>query len=151
VLLPAQNHTRAANYISEKTGIAVYLPEQDPRAVEPGELVAVKEIGKYEVYAERRVLGMEAFKFMHDYAILTDKKELIVCDNAIGDENGKALVQPGNLPLNPPFPPEDSENKEFRDLSRQPFKDLARKIGATSLLSGHGYDIIGTLQEASHL
>lgn len=147
ILLTTQNHTRGARYLKEMLDIPVYLPEQDQRAVEPQELASVKEIGNFETYTEGNVLGVEAFRFMSDYAILTEQKDLIIGDNATGDENGAVLVSPGFLPLDPPYPPEDAEYKEFRDRTREAFRDLVRKTGATSLLASHGFDIVGSLQD----
>ncbi len=147
VLLTSQNHTRASKYIKEKAGIPVYFPEQKQEAVESWELAAVKAIEDFETYRAGKVLGFEAFEFMYDYAILTDKKELFIGDNAVGDENGSVLESPGFLPLDPPNPTEDTTHKEFRDQSRNAFRKLVKKTGALSLLSSHGFDIIGNLQE----
>ncbi len=58
VLLTAQNHTRAAKFISKRTGIPVYLPESIPEAVEPWEAARVKEIGEFQTYKAGRVLGV---------------------------------------------------------------------------------------------
>src|SRR5215467_10149588 len=37
IVLTTQNHTRGSNYISKKADVRVYLPEQIPDAVDPGE------------------------------------------------------------------------------------------------------------------
>ncbi len=150
VLLTEQNHTRASRFIAKRTGIPVYLPETIPDAVEPWEAVKVKEIGDFEVYKAGSVLGFQAYKFGDDYALLSDRKELLVGDNARGDDKGNVLIWPewfARYTPGPPYPSPEDFSKEFRDSLRKQFKDLVRSTGATSLLAGHEYDIIGTLQE----
>lgn len=147
VLLTTQNNFRGARFLKEKLNIPVYLPEQSPDAVEPQERVSVQELGDFRSYADGRVLDFEVHRFMNDYALLTDRKELINGDNAVGDELGNVLVQPGFLPLNPPYPPEDAQYKEFRDKSREAFRELVRTTQAVSLYASHGFDIVDVLQE----
>jgi hypothetical protein len=36
IILTTQNHTRGSRHIREKTGATVYVPDQNPNAVEPG-------------------------------------------------------------------------------------------------------------------
>lgn len=138
IILTSQNHTRGTKYIASKTGATVYLPEQDPRAVDPKEALAVKEIGDFRKYGEGELLGMKVFKDFFDYALLTERRELIVSDNGTGTIDGKLLLYPEYMPDEPPNP-NDTIHKEF--------KKLVQKSGAVSLLAGHGYDIHGNLQE----
>ena len=149
VLLTEQNHTRGSKFLAKRAGIPVYLPETIPQAVEPWEAARVKEIGDFEVYKAGSVLGFRAHKFGEDYALLSDKKELLVGDNARGDAQGKVLMFPEWFKLytpGPPYPAPEDISKEFRDSLREQFKDIVKNTGANSLLASHEYDIIGTLQ-----
>ena len=149
VLLTEQNHTRAARFIGKRAGIPVYLPESIPEAVEPWEAVRVKQIGDFQVYRAGSVLGFQAHKFGEDYALLSDRRELLVGDNARGDAKGNVLIFPEWFSLytpGPPYPAPEDISKEFRDSLRKQFKDIVKTTGATSLLASHDYDIIGSLQ-----
>lgn len=149
VILTEQNHTRAARFISKRAGVTVYLPEAIPEAVEPWEAARVKEIGDFEVYKAGSVLGFQAYKFGEDYALLTDRKELLVGDNARGDHKGNVLIFPEWFKLytpGPPYPAPEDISKEFRDTLRKQFKDLVKSTGATALFASHEYDIISGLQ-----
>ncbi len=137
IILTSQNHTRGTGYIASRTGAAVYIPDQDERAVDPRELISVKEIEKFEKYGEGELLGMKVFRDFYDFALLTEEKELIVSDNGRGSQDGKLLLWPESM--DPPEPPNETIHREF--------KELIRKSGATSLLAGHGYDIMENLQE----
>lgn len=136
IILTSQNHTRGTAFIASKTGASVYLPEQDQRAVEPTEQLAVKEIKKFEKYTEGEILGLKAFKDFFDFALLTKAGELLVSDNARGSADGRLLLWPESM--DPPGPPEAKIHNEF--------KQLLKKTNAKSLLAGHGYDIIRNLQ-----
>jgi len=148
VVLTEQNHTRAARFIAKRAGIPVYLPESNPEAVEPWEAARVKEIGDFHLYKAGSVLGFQAYKFGEDYALLTDRKELLIGDNARGDDKGNVLIFPEWFKLytpGPPYPAPEDVSKEFRDSLRKQFKDIVKTTGATSLLASHEYDIIGNL------
>jgi hypothetical protein len=150
VLLTEQNHTRASRFIAKRAGIPVYLPETIADAVEPWEASRLKALGDFKEYKTGSVLGFQAYKFGEDYALLSDRKELLVGDNARGDRKGNVLIFPEWFNLytpGPPYPSTEDISKEFRDSLRKQFKDIVRTTGATSLLAGHDYDIIGNLQE----
>ena len=147
ILLTTQNHTRATKYIARKTGIPVYLPEQDKESLDPREVITVKDIGKYETFNEGNVLGFEVYKFGDDFALASPEKELLVGDNAIGDLNGKILPAPEWFPRETPEQTSEPSYIEFRNVMVKGFKDIVRKSGATSLLPSHGYDIVGDLQK----
>ena len=150
VLLTEQNHTRASSFISKRAGIPVYLPESIPEAVEPWEAARVKQIGDFQIYESGSVLGFRAHKFGEDYALLSDRKELLVGDNARGDAKGKVLIFPEWFKLytpGPPYPAPEDVSQGFRDSLRKQFKELVKTTGATSLLAGHEHDVIGSLQE----
>jgi Metallo-beta-lactamase superfamily len=149
VLLTEQNHTRAARFIAKRASVPVYVPETIPDAVEPWEAARVKAIGNFEVYKAGDVLGFRAYKFGDDYALLSDKKELLVGDNARGDHKGNVLIFPEWFKLytpGPPYPDPEQFPKEWRDNLRKQFKDIVKSTGATSLLASHDFDIIGSLQ-----
>lgn len=150
VLLTEQNHTRGAGFIGKRAGIPVYLPESTPEAVEAWETARVKQIGEFEVYKAGSVLGFQAHKFGEDYALLSDRKELLVGDNARGDRQGNVLIFPewfGLYTPGPPYPAPEDISQGFRDSLRKRFKEIVRATGATSLLASHDYDIVGNLQE----
>jgi hypothetical protein len=149
VLLTEQNHTRASRFIAKRAGIPVYVPETIPEAVEPWEAVKVEQIGDYNVYKAGSILGFKSYKFGEDYALLTDRKELLVGDNARGDAKGNVLIFPEWFALytpGPPYPAPGDIKKEFRDSLRQQFKEIVKITGANSLLASHDYDILGSLQ-----
>lgn len=139
IVLTSQNHTRGTKYIASQIRVTIYVPEQEPDAIEPKELLSVKEIGSFEKYSEGSILGLKVLKDFADYALLTEEKELIVADNARGTASGKLVVWPECNPHDPPYPPNETIHREF--------KNIIQTTGAKSLLAGHGYDIIGNLQE----
>jgi len=146
VILTTQNHTRATNYITKKTGIRAYLPEQDPGVVDEREVPKVKLIGDFEIYKPGSVLGFQAYMHGYDYVLLSDSKELLSGDNAVGDSNGKVALWPNWYSPAPCYPRPDEVPMEFRDRLRKEFKDLVKTTGATTLLASHGHDIVGNLQ-----
>lgn len=153
ILITEQNHTRAARFISKRAGIPVYLPESIPGAVEPWEAERVKQIGDFEMYEAGNVIGFQAYKFGEDYALLSDKKELLVGDNARGDAKGNVLIFPEWFNLyspGTPYPAPEDFSREWRDSLREQFKDIVKTTGANSLLASHNYDIIGNLQERTN-
>ncbi len=153
VLLTTQNHTRAAAFMHKRAGVPAYLPEQDPSSVDPREAVKVKDIGDFQTYKAGSVLGFQAYKFGSEHVLVTEEKELLVGDIAIGDSEGKLVLWPDWYTAGPPY---ESYSEELKDADRreirEAFKDLVKSTGATSLLASHGHDIIGTLQaQASSL
>ena len=135
IILTSQNHVRGSKFIRENTGATVYLPDQDPRAVEPQDAQAVKEVGQFEKYTTDtgKLLGFEIFKDFYDFALLTDHKELLIADNAKGSADGELLILEPGQPAN--------------EIIRREFKELVKKTGAVTLLAGHGYNIYGNLQD----
>jgi len=150
VILTTQNHTRGTRYITKKTGIRAYLPEQDSRVVDEKEVPKVKEIGDFEIYKPGSVLGFRAYMHGFDYALLSDRKELLIGDNAVGDIKGKVALWPYWYNPAPTYPRPEEVSEGFKDRLRKEFKDLVKTTGATSLLSSHGYDIIGNLQSQAN-
>ena len=118
------------------------MPDQNPNAVEPRNSLAIKEIGQFEKYGTGKLLGFEIFKDFNDFALLTDKKEIIIADNATGSAAGKLLIFPEQFPHDPPRPPNETVLREI--------KDLVKKTGAMTLLAGHGYNIYGNLQDLAN-
>ena len=152
VLLTTQNHTRAAAFMRKRAGIPAYLPEQDPNSLDPREAAKVKDLGEFQTYTGGEVLGLHAYKFGSEYALLTKEKELLFGDIAMGDDKGSVMLWPDWYSPGPPY---DSYTKELADSDRmeirEGFKQLVRRTGATSLLASHGYDILGTLQSRAAL
>ena len=109
----------------------------------------MKEIGDFIAYKAGGVLGFQAYKFGEDYALLSDRKELLIGDNAVGDAKGNVLIYPewvNQHTPGPPYPATEAIPKTFRDRLKNQFKDLVKTTGANSLLASHGFDVIGTLQ-----
>ncbi len=146
LVLTTQNHTRAAKYIARKTGIPVYLPEQDESSLDPREVINVKAIGDYETFKEGEVIGFEVYKFGEDYALVTEEKELLVGDNAIGDSGGMILPAPDWFPRETEEQQPDQKRVEFRNQMVKELREIVAKSGATSLLPSHGYDVLGNLE-----
>lgn len=147
VILTTQNHTRATRYISKVAGVRAYLPEMDPRAVDEKEAPKVKEIEDKELYKPGSVLGFQAYVFGYDYALLSDRKDLLVGDNAVGDSKGNVALWPYWYNPSPSDPRPEDVSQAFKDRLRKEFIDLVKTTGATSLLASHGYDVVGNLQE----
>lgn len=145
VLLTTQNHTRGSNYISKRTGVLVYLPEQIADATDSAEAVKIKQLEKFEFYKPGSVLGFQAYKFIEDYALLSDEKELLVGDNAAGDRDGKLVLWPYWWLSGPPY--SDPSSQAFKDRVKSTFKELVKNTRATSLLASHAYDVYGSLQQ----
>jgi hypothetical protein len=143
VLLTTQNHTRGSNYISKSAGVPIYLPEQIPESIDSVEAVKVKQLDNFEVYRTGSVLGFKAYKFIEDYALLSDEKELLVGDNAAGDRDGKVVLWPFWYLNSPPY--SDPSSQAFKDRLKGAFKEIVRNTGATSLLASHGNDVYGNL------
>ena len=146
VILTTQNHTRATRYITKKTGIRAYLPEQDPGVLDEREVPKLKAIEDFEFYKPGSVLGFQAYMHGYDYVLLSDRKELLSGDNAVGDSRGRVALWPYWYNPAPTYPRPEEVPQEFRDRLRDEFKDLVKTTGATSLLASHGYDILGNLQ-----
>ena len=147
IILTTRNHTRATRYISKNTGVRVFLPDQDPGAVDDKEVPKVKEIEDFESYKPGSVLGFQAYLHGYDFALLSDMKELLIGDNAAGDIKGNVKLWPYWYNPSPSDPRPEDVSQGFKDRLRKEFKDLVMSTGATSLLASHGYDIIGSLQE----
>lgn len=147
VLLTTQNHTRATAFMHKRARIPAYLPEQDSNTLDPREAVKVKDIGDFETYKAGNIMGFQAFKFGSEHVLLTEEKELLIGDIAMGDANGNVVLWPDWYTPGPPY---DSYVKELRDSDRmeikEAFTNLVKKTRATSLLSSHGYDVLGNLQ-----
>lgn len=118
--------------------------------MDSAEAVKVKQLGNFELYRTGSVLGFKAFKFIEDYALLSDGKELLVGDNAAGNGDGKAVLWPYWYLSGPPY--SDPSSQAFKDRLKSEFKEIVKNTGATSLLASHGHDVHGSLQEqASNL
>lgn len=148
VLLTTQAHTRATKFISKRLGIPAYLPEQNQNSIDAKEIIQVKALGEFETYETGDVLGFRAYKFDQDYALLSDAKELLIGDNAVGDQNGNVILAPDWFPSGPPYSDHSATPQEFKDSIKRQFKAIVRESGATSLLSSHGHDVIGTLRKS---
>jgi hypothetical protein len=118
-------------------------------------------VGVCQSEADRRVrglqswavLGFQAFKFGDDYALLTDRKELLVGDNPKGNHKGNVLILPEWFMLYTsglPYPNSQDFSQGFRDSLRAQFKEIVKATGATTLLASHDYDITGSLQERAY-
>ncbi len=141
IILTSQNHVRGTEYIASRTGATVYIPDQDQRAVDPRDQISIGEIKEAVKFGEGKVLGMKVLKDYYDFALVTEGGMLAVSDNGMGTVDGKLRLWPESMNFDPPKPPNETIHREF--------KELVRKSGAHTLLAGHGYDIMGNLQELS--
>lgn len=152
VILTTLDHTRGAGYISAKTGAPIYIPDQDPMQVDLGSVRKRDSFTNTEKYGEGELLGIKAFRLtvereqngnfpgMDEFALLTEKKELITGDIVTGTDNGRISVAPEWFPHDPPLP--------AYKPARTAVKDLVQKTGAVSLLASHGQDVYGNLQNS---
>ena len=76
--------------------------------------------------------------YMDEYAFLTDHKELIVGDTAVGTVDNRLLIAPEWFPITgETYPP-----------AHNTFRKVVAESGATSLLTSHGSNIFAlTLAE----
>ena len=147
IILTTLYHTRATRYISKNTGVRAYLPDQDPRAIDEKEAPKVKEIDDFESYKPGSVLGFHAYMLGDDFALMSDMKELLIGDKAVGDSKGDVKLWPYWYNHSPADPRPEDVSQGIKDRLRKEFKDLVMTTGATSLLASHGYDIVGSLQD----
>ncbi len=153
VIITTLDHIRAADYIAERTGATLYVPDQDPSQVDEVAVMRRKRFGDYEKYGTGRLFGMNVYnlKFegdrekkipsLSEFALLTGEKDLIVGDGAVGTADGKISVFPewfSNVYKLPEHGP-----------AHTAVSALIRETGAVSLFASHGFDIYGSLAEAA--
>ena len=153
VVLTTLDHFRGAAHIVKKTGANLYLPDQEATDVNPYAFNMQKEIHNFQKYGEGEILALNAFRLkvkenheigmpsMNEFAILTDHKELIVGDFVSGSADGRVLVAPEWFTAANP-------SAQYKD-ARIEFRKLVEKTGARTLLTSHGYYIMGNLKEAA--
>ncbi len=133
----------------KEDGIQTYLPEQNLGTLDPKEAAKVKELGDFETCRPGSVLGFQAYKFVEDCALLSDKKELLVGDSAIGDTNGDVILAPDWFPTGPPYEGPEAYSDRFRELMKRTFKAIVKESGATSLSASPEHGVYGSLQTRS--
>lgn len=152
VLLTTLDHTRGGNYICRKTNARLYIPDQmKSMTIDPEVYIARTGIKNFEKYGTDPIFGLRPFRitieglsaesepYMDEYAFLTDHRELIAGDTAIGTEDGRLLIAPEWFPIpDDPHPP-----------AHRSFRDVVKKSGAESLLASHGCNLYGNLQALS--
>lgn len=150
VIITTLDHTRGAEYIRRKTGAGLYIPEQmKSMTIDPEFYIIKTGIKNYEKYGHDPIFGLRPFRltveglsretepYMDEYAFLTDHKELIVGDIAVGTMDNRLLIAPEWFPIpDEPHPP-----------AHDAFREIAMESGAASLLSSHGLSIYGNLQD----
>ncbi len=151
VVLTTLDHTRGVNYICERTGAMPFIPDQPADAVDPCALAILKQLKDYQTYGEKKdILGMKPFRIVvegkegiqpkiEEFALLTENRELIVGDIAIGTEDRRVVIAPEWYPYLPP-------RKSYASAIRE-FSNVVRNSQADVLLASHGMDIYGGLQE----
>lgn len=153
VILTTLDHTRGSRYISLKTGAALYVPDQGvSMALDPDVILNYHGIKEYEKYGEGDLFGLKVHRvtvegsgesgmpWFDEYAFLTEEKELIVGDIAIGTAEGKVVMAPEWFPHDPPHEAHEPAHREFRKL--------IGKTGANTQLAPHGHNIYGDLQQS---
>ena len=150
VMITTLDHTRGVEYICRRTGAHLYIPDQmKSKAIDPKFYIAKSGIKDFEMYGSEPIFGMKPFRltiegrsaenepYMDEYAFLTDHKELIVGDTAVGTVDNRLLIAPEWFPIpGEPYPP-----------AHNTFRKVVAESGATSLLTSHGSNIYGNLQE----
>ncbi len=152
VILTTLDHTRGAKYISGKAGATMFIPDQvKSKAVDPEGVLQQKEIRDFQKYSSNDMFGLrpcritvegkkgDTIPWMDEFALLTENRELIVGDIAIGTSSRKVMLAPEWFPHEPPHP--------RHEPAAMVFSELVKKTGATTLLSTHGENLYGTLQE----
>lgn len=155
IILTTLDHTRGAKYISEKTGATLFIPPQDKSlAVDPEAVLAQKEIKDFQKYDTKEIQGLRPYRitvenkktdkepWMDEFALLTDHKEMIAGDIAIGTSDGKIFLAPEWFPHDPPH----QRYSPAEDI----FSKIVRESGATSLLASHGENVYGTLHRLDY-
>lgn len=151
VILTTLDHTRGVNHIVRKTGATLYVPDQGKsKAVDPEYSRKVKGISDFETYGREKIHGLlpvrvtiegenpDDIPWIDEFALLTDKRELITGDIAIGTRQGRIAMAPEWFPHDPPH--------EAYLPAHSVFRKILAETGATSLLASHGCNIYGTLQ-----
>lgn len=152
VILTTMDHIRGAKYISEKTGADLFIPDQAKSFwLDPEEVLSQKGIRGFQKYGGEDLFGLKCYHitvpqeggtdepYLDEFALLTDKKELIVGDIAIGKPDGGVVLAPEWFPHDPPY----KENP----YSKRAFKRVLDASDADSLLAPHGCNIYGGLQK----
>ena len=152
VILTTLDHTRGSRYIIMKTGAELYIPDQvTSLSVDPDNVLKQKDIRNFHRYSKEGLFGLKPFRitakgregeevpWLDEFAFLTDRKELIVGDIAIGTPEGDLILSPEWFPHDPPHPPHPPA---FRELDR-----IVKETGAETLLAPHGCNVYGNLGE----
>jgi glyoxylase-like metal-dependent hydrolase (beta-lactamase superfamily II) len=155
VILTTLDHTRGAKYICAKSKADLFIPEQlKSTSVDPDLILSQKGIKDFQKYGTKNLFGMKPIRitiegkvngempWIDEFALLTDNKELIVGDIAVGTFDGKVIVAPEWFPHNPPNSPYLPAIKAF--------SEIVPESGAVSLLASHGYNLYDKLQESMH-
>ncbi len=151
ILITTLDHIRGVKYISKKTKADFYIPDQaKSMTIDPDKYISWAGLTEYKKYdASEQIYGVRPFRitvegrssesepYMDEYAFLTDKKELIAGDIAVGSEDGRLLIAPEWFPT--PHEPHIPAHRAFRDL--------VVRSGAETLLTSHGSCLFGNLKE----
>ena len=153
VMLTTIDHVRASRYLQTTLGVKLYVPKQTRTTnMDPEEMHAHTDIESYNLYDEGDAIpaSLKAFRMRpfagaelpryDELAILTATGELLVGDVAEGTSDGRVLT---GVEFFVPNPETETVNACFGEIER-----VVRTSRARTLLSSHGQDIIGTLQEA---
>lgn len=144
------DHTRGVKYICRKTGAQLYIPDQKKSmTIDPEFYIKKTGIKDFETYGSGSIFSLKTFRltivgisaesepYMDEYAFLTDHKELIIGDTAVGTVDNRLLIAPEWFPIpDEPHPP-----------AHNTFRKTVIESAATSLLTSHGSSICGNLQE----
>lgn len=149
VIATIYSHRRGCNFVANKLGVPLYIPETTVR----GEERSNESLKKYgfpngPVYGENTdlPLGIKAHRLLVEYPpgeLALEEMELlfegflIVGDSSWG-VNGKLNIFPTGI-----FP---DEGGKLSTATSEILLKIIRKTGATGLLSGHGDDIRSGLQ-----
>lgn len=151
VLITTLDHIRGVKYICKKTKAELYIPDQvKSMTIDPEKYLSWAGLSDFQKYdGSEQIFGLRPLRitiegvspdsepYMDEYAFLTDERELISGDAAVGTPDGSLLIAPEWFPL--PDEPHIPAHKAFLDL--------LIKSQAETLLTSHGSCLYGNLKD----
>lgn len=140
---------KGAKYFASKTGFTLYIPDQGKSmAFDPEVILNFYEIREFEEYSTGNIFGLSTHRitvegrpdselpWLDEFAFVTEKKELIVGDIAIGTPEGKVKLAPEWFP------------HEAHEHAHRAFRKLIEETDTNTLLASHGCNVYGKLAES---
>ena len=152
IIITTADHTRGSRYLSYKLKIPLYVPDQgDSISVSPGEIYREKKIANYKAYNEGPIFWLNA-KRVKVYRKKEDKvpyiDEMILADNDGNIFTGDIAMGSSSCELltcNEGFT--DEPDTMLVKSSFESLKNATKELNKNNLISSHGTDIVGNLDE----